>query len=53
MPHDQDAFGNHERLESACDDPGRDLGVLRQSGHRVFYRAEEVEPLGSPGGGRA
>ena len=49
MPHDQDSFGNHERLES---DPGRDLGVLRQSGHRVFYRAEEVEPLGPPGGGR-
>ena len=35
------------------DDPGRDLGVLRQSGHRVLYRAEEVEPLGSTGGGRA
>jgi hypothetical protein len=27
------------------DDPGRDLGRLRQPGHRFFYRAEEVEPL--------
>ncbi len=28
------------------DDPGRDMGLLRQSGHRFFYSAEEVEPLG-------
>ncbi len=27
------------------DDPGRDLGLLRQSGHRFFYSADEVEPL--------
>jgi len=27
------------------DDPGRDLGMLRQSGHRFFYSADEVEPL--------
>jgi hypothetical protein len=27
------------------DDPGRDLGLLRQSGHRFFYSAEEVEPI--------
>lgn len=26
------------------DDPGRDLGVLRQPGHRFFFRLEEVEP---------
>ena len=32
------------------DDPGRDLGRLRQTGHRFFFRAEEVEPLaGSEG----
>jgi len=27
------------------DDPGRDLGGLRQPGHRFFFRLEEVEPL--------
>jgi hydrogenase maturation protease len=27
------------------EDPGRDLGLLRQPGHRFFFKAEEVEPL--------
>ena len=27
------------------DDPGRDLGALRQPGHRFFFTPEEVEPL--------
>jgi len=27
------------------DDPGRDLGLQRQSGHRFFYGTDEVEPL--------
>jgi hydrogenase maturation protease len=27
------------------DDPGRDLGLLRQPGHRFFFDAEEIEPL--------
>lgn len=27
------------------DDPGRDLGMLRQPGHRFFFTPEEVEPL--------
>ena len=27
------------------DDPGRDMGLLRQSGHRFFYSADEVEPI--------
>jgi hypothetical protein len=27
------------------DDPGRDLGLLRQPGHRFFYGTDEVEPL--------
>ena len=27
------------------DDPGRDLGLLRQPGHRFFFEAEELEPL--------
>ena len=25
------------------DDPGKDLGMLRQTGHRFFYGLEEVE----------
>jgi hypothetical protein len=31
-------------------DPGRDLGRLRQTGHRFFFRAEEVEPVSGPAG---
>lgn len=27
------------------DDPGRDLGLLRQPGHRFFFSPQEVEPL--------
>lgn len=27
------------------DDPGRDMGMLRQPGHRFFFSVEEVEPL--------
>lgn len=28
------------------EDPGKDLGVLRQPGHRFFFSPEECEPLG-------
>ncbi|HWB86606.1 MAG TPA: hypothetical protein VG675_20855 [Bryobacteraceae bacterium] len=31
------------------DDPGKDLGVLRQPGHRFFFSPEEVEPLALDG----
>lgn len=27
------------------DDPGKDLGLLRQPGHRFFFQPEEVEAL--------
>ncbi len=27
------------------DDPGRDLGMMRQPGHRFFFSVEEIEPL--------
>ena len=27
------------------DDPGKDLGVLRQPGHRFFFALDEIEPL--------
>src|SRR5581483_9026714 len=31
------------------DDPGMDLGMLRQPGHRFFYGLDEVEPLREDG----
>jgi hypothetical protein len=27
------------------DDPGKDMGLLRQPGHRFFFDPQEVEPL--------
>jgi hypothetical protein len=27
------------------DDPGKELGMMRQPGHRFFFSPEEVEPL--------
>lgn len=27
------------------DDPGNDMGMLRQPGHRFFFSPDEVEPL--------
>ncbi len=27
------------------DDPGRDMGMLRQPGHRFFFAPDEVEPF--------
>jgi hypothetical protein len=27
------------------DDPGRDMGMFRQPGHRFFFSPEEVEPM--------
>ncbi len=27
------------------DDPGKDLGLLRQPGHRFFFTLDEVEPV--------
>ena len=32
------------------DDPGKDLGDLRQPGHRFFFGVEEVEPIGQAEG---
>jgi hypothetical protein len=29
------------------DDPGRDLGLARQPGHRFFFSTAEIEPLGT------
>jgi hydrogenase maturation protease len=32
------------------DDPGRDIGLMRQPGHRFFFDPEEVEPLAEDDG---
>ena len=33
------------------DDPGKELGLLRQPGHRFFYSPLEVEPVDDPNEG--
>jgi len=43
---EQDYEGKSHVCVVLDDDPGRDLGLLRQPGHRFFFDAEEVEPLG-------
>lgn len=42
---EQDAEGKFHLALVLDDDPGRDLGMLRQPGHRFFYGIEEVEPI--------
>ena len=46
---EQDFEGHVYLAVTVDDDPGRDLGNLRQSGHRFFFQPDEVEPLGSEG----
>jgi hypothetical protein len=29
------------------DDPGKDIGMMRQPGHRFFFAADELEPIQS------
>jgi hypothetical protein len=42
----EEDFENRVQLAVVLeDDPGRDLGEMRQAGHRFFFAAEEVEPL--------
>jgi hydrogenase maturation protease len=40
---------DYEGLQQVCvvldDDPGRDMGMMRQPGHRFFFKAAEIEPL--------
>lgn len=42
---EQDYENNIHLAVIVEDDPGRDLGALRQPGHRFFFSPEEVEPL--------
>jgi hydrogenase maturation protease len=41
---EQDYEGKLHLAVVLDDDPGKDLGVLRQPGHRFFFTPEEVEP---------
>ena len=45
---EQDYEGKIHLCVVVDDDPGRDIGLMRQPGHRFFFTPEEVEP--SPGG---
>ena len=42
---EQDFEGRVYLAVTVDDDPGKDLGALRQPGHRFFFQPEEVEPL--------
>jgi hypothetical protein len=42
---EQDFEGRVYLAVTVDDDPGRDLGVMRQPGHRFFFQPDEVEPL--------
>jgi hypothetical protein len=44
---EQDLEDNVQLAVVLEDDPGRDMGMLRQAGHRFFYALNEVEPLQS------
>ena len=42
---EQDYEGKSHICVVLDDDPGRDMGLLRQPGHRFFFDPDEVEPL--------
>lgn len=42
---EQDYEGKNHVCVVLDQDPGRDMGLLRQPGHRFFFDADEVEPL--------
>lgn len=46
---EQDYEGKFHLGVVVDDDPGRDIGLMRQPGHRFFFTADEVEPLPSDG----
>jgi hypothetical protein len=46
---EQDYDGRTYLAVTVDDDPGKDLGALRQPGHNFFFSPEEVEPLGGSG----
>jgi hypothetical protein len=46
---EQDFDGRVYLAVTVDDDPGKDLGALRQPGHRFFFSPEEVEPVAGEG----
>jgi len=42
---EQDYEGKFHFAVVLDEDPGRDMGLLRQPGHRFFFDPEEVEPV--------
>jgi hypothetical protein len=42
---EQDFEGRVYLAVTVVDDPGNDLGMMRQPGHRFFFHPEEVEPV--------
>ena len=42
---EQDYEGKVQVAAVVEDDPGRDLGLLRQPGHRFFFDPEEIEAI--------
>jgi hypothetical protein len=42
---EQDYEGKVQVAIVMDDDPGKDLGMLRQPGHRFFFHVEEIEPV--------
>jgi hypothetical protein len=42
---EQDYEGHVYLAVTVDEDPGKDLGALRQPGHRFFFRPEEIAPL--------
>jgi hypothetical protein len=42
---EQDLDGRIYLAVTVDDDPGKDLGALRQPGHRFFFAPEEIEPV--------
>jgi hydrogenase maturation protease len=49
---EQDYEGKFHLCVVVDEDPGRDIGLMRQPGHRFFFDQDEVEPL-PPGAGDA
>jgi hydrogenase maturation protease len=46
---EQDYEGQFHLSVVVDEDPGRDMGMARQPGHRFFFAPSEVEPIGSNG----
>jgi len=42
---EQDFEGRIYLAVTVDEDPGKDLGQMRQAGHRFFFTIEEVEPI--------